>query len=454
MNATARSQALQVPSELRPYQAQGVQFLYDSAAALLADEMGLGKTVQASIAISALVAEGGVGRAMIVSPASLTLNWERELAKWAPRLSVRRVTGNADERQCWYSLPVDVLVLSYEQVRIDALDRIQAGQFDLVVLDEAQRIKNRDSRTSFACRLLKPERAWALSATPLENSRADLEAVFSFLQPGLLSGRASRAELHERMAPHFLRRRKTDVLPDLPPVLEQELMLELSAEQQKAYDDIWFSREEALQGEEHPIQAVELFAVLTRLKQACNREPLSGVSCKLDALRLTIDAISTAYDKIIVFSQYVETLEWIASQLDNDVPVTIYHGGQSQTERDEIISSFETTPGPKVLLMSLRAGGVGLNLGSASTVVLFDRWWNPAVERQAIYRAHRFDRSQPLYVVKYLVQNTIEERINEILSKKQHLFDEYIEGAISAEGAGLSRAELMGILELQSTDTE
>jgi len=440
-----------LPAPLRAYQWAGVSFLFRSEGALLADEMGLGKTVQAAVALALALRTPDISRALVVAPASLTLNWERELSRWAPRLTVRRVVGGDNERASAYQLPIPVLVASYEQIRVDALDRIPHGTFDLVLLDEAQRIKNRDSRTAFACRLLSRRVSWALTGTPLENSRSDLESVFSFVRPGLLSKMMSKEEMFAKLEPHLLRRKKAEVLADLPPVIIQDLIIDLTDEQQAAYDATWGDRVETLAEEPRPVSTTALFAVLTKLKQICNFDSRTNRSSKVDALRILLESLYEPTDKVIVFSQYVETLKWLSRQL-RGIPHDLFYGGLDAQARDDIVTRFEASPGPRILLMSLRAGGVGLNLQAASVVVLFDRWWNPAVELQAIYRAHRFDRSQPLHVLRFVVHNTVEERINEILESKQALFDEYIEEAPSAEVKILTRGELLRVLDLRQEE--
>lgn len=443
---------LDLPAPLREYQWEGVSFLFRSSAGLLADEMGLGKGVQAAVALALALKRPEISRALVVAPSSLSLNWERELAKWAPNLVVRRVIGGDDERQAAYQLPIEVLIASYEQIRTDALDRIPEGTFDIVVLDEVQRIKNRHSRTAFACRLLPRRCSWALSATPLENSRADLESVFAFLKPGLVNKQMKKEEMFFRVGPHLLRRRKADVLADLPPVIVQDLVVDLADEQRHAYEQVWGGRVEALASEPRPVSTTALFAMLTRLKQICNFDPASERSSKLDAVTTLIESLYQPTDKVIIFSQYVETLEWLAPRLSG-IEHDLYHGGLAAQTRDCIVTKFEGSPGPRILLMSLRAGGVGLNLQSASVVVLFDRWWNPAVEVQAMYRAHRFDRARPLHVLRFLVHSTIEERINEILEAKQALFEEYVEQAPSADVRLLTRGELLRVLELRPGET-
>jgi len=439
---------LKLPSPLRSYQWQGVRFLLDQGSGLIADEMGLGKTVQAVVALSLLLPSCDPGRALVVVPASLRLNWERELSRWAPNLSVRRLQGDAEDRSALYRLPINVLIGSYEQIRDDALMLSSEMRFDVVVLDEAQRIKNASSDTALACRILQRDRSWALTGTPIENVVEDLVSIYRFVFPTLLNLAMSRSEMHERMKPFFIRRRKYDVLRELPPIIVQDIPLELTVQQREAYDKIWMSRHKRVAAGSRGISETALFALLTKLKQLCNFEPESGESSKLEALKLIVEGLSLPEDKLIVFSQYVQTLQWMSSRLDIQVPHEIFHGGLCEDAKEAVIKRFKQETGPRVLLMSLKAGGLGLNLQEASSVLLFDRWWNPAVEYQAIHRAHRFGREKILHVLRFLVVDSVEERIAEVLERKQTLFEQYVESAESASIPVLSRDELMGILEL------
>jgi SNF2 family DNA or RNA helicase len=441
------AQELDLPAALRAYQWQGVSFLARADSALLADEMGLGKTVQAAVALRLALQLPDCDRALIVAPAPLTLNWERELGRWAPNLTVRRLCGSKSDREAGYQLPIPVLVGSYEQVRLDVCTLDPDSHFDIVILDEGQRIKNTDSETAFACRLLPRSRAWVLTGTPVENSVDDLLSIFRFLKPGLLHSGMPRFELHDRIRPFFLRRRKKEVLPDLPPIIVQDLPLELEVAQRRAYDAAWESRKTLIRSQGESVSDGSIFALITRLKQLCNYDPDSDESVKLDSLRLIIDALSEPTDKVLIFSQYVETLKWLSERL-GDIPYDLYHGQLSESVREDALARFEREPGPRALLVSLRAGGVGLNLPSASVVVLFDRWWNPAVENQAIQRAHRFGRDRLLQVVRFLVVDSIEERIDTLLGEKQVLFDQYVEKAENAPVRPFSRNELRTLLDL------
>ncbi len=436
---------LGVPASLHDYQWEGVSFLYRSRSALLADEMGLGKTVQTSVALALLLnGRSGVGRVLIVAPASLTTNWMDELETWAPTIAARRMQGNARAREAFYLLPIPVLVGSYEQIRQDGLDRIPANTFDLVVLDEAQRIKNRNSATALACRLLPRTRSWALSATPLENDPSDVVSILSFLDPEIRPGE-SPFRLRARLDAMMLRRRKLEVRAELPPVILQDLRLDLSGVQRNAYDELWEKRAETIrEGAEGGDPGAAILGLITRLKMVCNF--VEDASSKFEALEVIAEGAGKS-GRILVFSQFVRTLQWASDRLK--LPHGFLTGAMTPAERQAAIDEFRHGPAPRVLLVSLRAGGVGLNLGEATHVVLFDRWWNPAVENQAIYRAHRFDREEPLHVVRFLATDTIEERISEILEQKELLFDEVVETA-GAEARRFTRNELIRILEISN----
>ena len=431
-----------MPSSLRPYQWEGVQFLRANDCALLADEMGLGKTVQALVALE--LGRRTYRRVLVITPTSLSLNWLREFDTWAPELAVRRLTGTAEDRALTYRLPIQILIASYEQVRLDIQGFQGYVRFDLVILDEAQRVKNPSSATTLACRLIQRDRSWALSGTPLENRPEDLISIFRFLKPQLLKAGMSLRELHSAMGPHFLRRTKKNVLSELPPIIVRDIHLELGTNQRAAYDAVWNSRLRMIQDYEKGNGITNMLQVLTRLKQLCNFEGESQESVKLDVLHSLLDSIRASSEKVLIFSQYVETLEWLSQRID--IPHEVFDGTLLVDARERMLSTFRHQSGPRALLISLKAGGVGLNLQEASTVILFDRWWNPATEDQAIQRAHRFGRRLPLQVVRFVVEDSVEERIAEVLEEKRDLFYEYVESAPSQAEMNASEGQLRHIL--------
>lgn len=431
-------------TKLRPYQEQGVQFLLSRKSVLLADEMGLGKTIQTIVAIE--VGKEKYSRVLIVCPASLCLNWFREVEMWAPRITVRRVIGNSNDRRYTYRLPVQILIASYEHVRSDTESILSEIEFDLVVYDEAQRIKNVNSATNWACRLIRKNQAWALSGTPLENSPEDLRGIFRVLDPKVLYSGMSPTEVHKAIEGVFLRRTKAQVLQELPPILIRDLRLELGKHQKQAYERVWNNRFQSVLQNGENVTIANMFSVLTNLKQICNFDRETGQSVKLDVLRELLESIESNNGRVLIFSQYVETLFWLSDRLE--ISHDMFHGGLSQEEKDRTVQSFKKKTGPNALLISLKAGGVGLNLPEASTVIMFDRWWNPAVESQAIQRAHRYGKSNSLEVIRFLVEDTVEQRINDILETKAELFDRYISDAPSHDLKTLSKDSLRKILKV------
>jgi SNF2 family DNA or RNA helicase len=254
--------------------------------------------------------------------------------------------------------------------------------------------------------------------------------------------------MHERIPPHFLRRKKSEVLTELPPIQIQDVPLELTRPQRDAYDSVWQDREELMAAGGPQSGSANLLAIITRLKQICNLDPDTDASCKLEALKLILANLYQSNEKVLIFSQYVNTLNWLSGQLE-EFPHHLFHGGMSTQQKDKSMDQFKSLPGPRGLFISLKAGGVGLNLQEASVVVLFDRWWNPATEDQALGRAHRMGQEAAVHVYRFAVLNTIEERIGEILAKKELMFAEYIDNAESAEIPAFDNTDLFKLLDLQ-----
>ncbi|MBN1909097.1 MAG: DEAD/DEAH box helicase [Pirellulales bacterium] len=445
--------ALRFPHQPFAFQYQGVAFLYPRQAAILADEMGLGKTMQSITAIRLLVHRAEVRRALLVCPKPLVTNWQREFALWAPELPVTAIEGNQAKRAWQWELPdVPVKIANYELLHRDRalLDRDHpALDFDLVVLDESQRIKNRHSATSQAVRSLRSRRRWALTGTPVENSTEDLVGIFEFLAPGFLSPDMRPRRMGRTVADHVLRRTKEQVLVDLPPKLFRDAELSLSPEQADAYqlaEGEGVVRLNQL-GQELSIQHV--FELVLRLKQICNFDPATQASAKLERLEADLEEVADSGRKAIVFSQWVQTLEQLRDRLGRFRPLE-YHGRVPTARRDAVLAQFRDDPSCHVLLISYGAGSVGLNLQFASYVFLFDRWWNPAVEDQAINRVHRIGSSGPVTVTRFLMLDTIEERIARILEEKRELFDTIFSDTASQRKLSLTQDEIFSLFDLKS----
>jgi SNF2 family DNA or RNA helicase len=443
------SSSLAFPVEPFDFQFQGAAFLYPRYAAVLADEMGLGKTMQAITAIRLLVHAGEVSRVLVICPKPLVTNWQRELAHWAPELPVATIEGEQDKRRWhWRQLEAPVKIANYELLQRDrAIIAEIDPPFDLVVLDEAQRIKNRASATSQCVRAIPRRRNWALTGTPVENSPQDLVGIFEFLAPGYLSDAMSARKLGRAAVDYVLRRTKDKVFSELPPKMFRDAEVDLTPAQRASYElaeKEGVVRLEAL-GREVTIQHV--FELVLRLKQICNFDPATGDSSKFERLAADLDEVAASGRKAIVFSQWVGTLALLAQRLATLRPL-LYHGQVSLRERERAIGEFRDDPRRHLMLLSYGAGGVGLNLQFASYVFLFDRWWNPAVEDQAINRAHRIGTAGPVTVTRFLALDTIEERIDQILREKREIFDTIFSDVEPARNLGLTQQEIFGLFNL------
>ena len=444
-------EALCLPLEPFPYQWQGIAFLYPRFSAILADEMGLGKTMQAILTIRLLLHASEIRSVLLVCPKPLMTNWVREFGLWAPELPVTTIAGEQQRRTWQWRLPgVAVKIANYELLMRDReVITSREVQFDLVVLDEAQRIKNRNSVTSQVVNSISRRRSWALTGTPIENSPEDLVSIFEFLSPGHLSPGISPRRLGRAVSDFVLRRTKDRVLTDLPPRLFRDAELDLTPEQRLSYemaesDGVLRLTE---MGDQATIQHV--FELVLRLKQICNFDPATSSSCKLERLTADLEEVAASGQKAIIFSQWVETLRSLHRRLRRFGALE-YHGRIPSSRRDGLIEQFRNDPDTHILLMSYGAGSVGLNLQFSQYVFLFDRWWNPAVEDQAINRAHRIGVTGPVTVTRFLTLETIEERINQILIQKREMFDTILSQTNAPRSKGLSQHELFGLFNLQA----
>ncbi|MBS3679128.1 SNF2 helicase associated domain-containing protein [Ornithinibacillus massiliensis] len=430
-------------ASLRSYQNTGFQWFKSLSqyrlGGILADDMGLGKTLQS---IAFLASELGEHPHLIVVPSSVVYNWKNEFEKFAPSLQVTIMTGNPQERheRMNQNKDADVWITSYATLRQD-ITLYRELSFQTLILDEAQYIKNYATKTSKAIREINASRRFALSGTPIENSIDELWAIFQVVLPGLMPNQKSFKQLpHDKIAtitkPFILRRLKKDVLKELPDKIESVSVSELTAQQKELY--VGYLRQlqqetvQSLQQSGFQQNRMKILAGLTRLRQICCHPSLfienyEGQSGKLELLMETVRNAIANGKRMLIFSQFTSMHEIIIEKLTEAGIDYFYLSGQTpSSERLEMSERFNN--GEKsVFLISLKAGGTGLNLTGADTVILYDLWWNPAVEDQATGRAHRFGQKNVVQVIRLITEGTIEEKIYELQQKKRELIDKVIQ---------------------------
>lgn len=450
--AEASSTTLTVPNfvgELRDYQQRGVEWLTfltsHGFGALLADDMGLGKTIQV---IAWLLMEPRPRPALIVAPLTLLANWRHELRRFAPSLRVYVHQGENRHVASGFARTVkdaDVTLTSYNLLVKDYSSFAEV-EWQALVLDEAQAIKNPTTQVARAVRALTPKKRLALTGTPIENSVADLWSIEEFLNPGFLGDYRAFAErfvrpiaadgvgaasqrLRHALEPFILRRLKTDprIAAELGEKREIREYCELSPEQRREYETA-LAEFRAL---EHT--SGEVFALITRLKLICD-----GAG-KLERLVELVTSIFEAGESALVFTQYAKVGHWLCEELEKRFGrrFPFLHGGLSAREREDAVRAFQTSKRPNLFLLSLKAGGFGLNLTKATHVIHFDRWWNPAVEAQATDRAHRIGQSENVFVHLFVSAGTLEEHVDDILRQKSRLANSIITEAEWLEAAKL-----------------
>ena len=434
-----------------PYQLEGIAFLMPRHAALLADEMGLGKTMQAILSLRLLFHAGLIRNALLVCPKALVSNWAREFRLWAEDLPFEVIGGNTQTRRAgWLVSNCALKIVNYELLTRDTRWVADARvSFDVVVLDEAQRIKNRDAKIARAVRSIRRQRSWALTGTPIENRPEDLINIFAFIDPERIPAETPVKRLPQWTGDSILRRTKEEVLADLPPKSIRDTFLDLTAAQRTAYEKAEMEGVVFLNALGDTITIHHVFELVMRLKQICNFDPLTRQSAELEQLQADLQEVAESGRKAIVFSQWVEPLEYLAKVLQDLGPL-LFHGKVPLRQRHAVLERFQRDAASHVLLMSYGTGSVGLNLQFASYVFLFDRWWNPAVEDQAINRAHRIGQRNPVIVTRFVMQNTIEERIAEILANKRQLFHELIEQNGPPPTLGRTEEEIFSLFDIQA----
>jgi superfamily II DNA or RNA helicase len=437
---------------LREYQLSGFDWLTRLAAnnlgGILADEMGLGKTVQT---LAFLRAHQADGPALVVCPTSLVTNWENEARKFTPELQTLVLEG-ADRAARFKSIAgVDIVITSYALLRRD-IDALREINFSTAVLDEAQHIKNPETQNAQAAYALRANHRFVLTGTPMENSVRDLWSIMNFALPGYLGDRRDFRERYElpiargsapevqrrlsrRLQPFLLRRRKRDVAKDLPEKIEQVVLSSLTSHQRAAYDALLREIQRGLGGSGKNLntgaQRMKMLTGLLRLRQVCCDLRLVGIdkaetSAKLDLLDELLEEAIDGEHRVLVFSQFVSMLHLIRERLEKlEIPFCYLDGSTNQ--RQEIVDRFQSDSAIPVFLISLKAGGVGLNLSAADTVIHFDPWWNPAVEAQATDRAHRIGQTRVVTAYKLITRDTVEEKILRLQEKKRAAIDAAIE---------------------------
>ncbi|MBI5036673.1 DEAD/DEAH box helicase [Candidatus Micrarchaeota archaeon] len=470
--------------ELRPYQKRGAGWLDFlggmGLGALLADDMGLGKTVQV-IAYATKLAGQGETPVLVVCPTSVITNWAREFARFSPKTRVKihhgsDRSGNQGFRK--EAGQADVVITSYALAWRDE-EELDSVKWAAVVLDEAQNIKNPLAKQSRRVKNIPAKYRIALTGTPIENRLSDMWSIMEFLNPGFLghwqqfkerfakpieskADEEKMEALRNALSPLVLRRLKTDkkIIRDLPEKTESTEWCTLTPEQATLYQAVVDSSLEKIDAEEGERRRMEVFATITRLKQICNHpanylkdsRSLGQRSGKVERLRELLDTIAAEGESCLVFSQYTEMASMLCDGLkkESDTPVSYLHGQLSRQQRDAVVNEFQAEGAPPgVLILSLKAGGTGLNLTSANNVIHFDRWWNPAVENQATDRAHRIGQKKNVFVYKLVTRGTIEEKIEDILRRKKDLADSVV-GSGESILARMSGKELKKMLELDA----
>lgn len=443
------------PHPLFPYQIAGVEFLMGNESALLADDMGTGKTVMTIAALRILAQQAKVKRALIVCPLSVLNEWKKHLHEWAFDLVPVYVRGDKRQRSALWKSDAHVYVTTYDTLRGDIESKTfpadRHDMFDVVVLDEAHHVKNLTSGRSKAVRKLQTRQRWALTGTPVQNRIEELHALFEFLRPGYLTGYTNPQFVKQRIEPYYLRRRKQDVLADLPPKERQEIWLELDNDQRAVYDAAEMAIQDELRQLGDDVNEIIINRSVTKLKQLCNFAPNKGTSPKVTQLKEHVEQIVNAGNKVIVFSQFIgEGIDKLEKAL-KAYGVAKIVGDQSESERARQITIFKQSRNVNILLASVRAAGEGLNLVEANYVIHFDHWWNPAVMWQAEDRVHRRGQRLAVNVYAYWVYDTIEERIYELLEQKKLLFQQLFDAdsaAITLEKA-ITMDEWLDILKVK-----
>ena len=429
---------------LRPFQMVGVQWLIEHRTGILADDMGLGKTAQALRALASLVVEGEIASALVICPKSLLANWESECTRWVPELTVIRcVPSKRHAEGVWSALlgRVHIIITSYEQLRpLPAV--LRSTHWDLVIADEAHRLRRSQAGLVKAFRLMDVGRFWALTGTPIERHEIDLATLLSLLAPSRFSGKSAESDLlglRARAQPYILRRLKTDVLRELPEIIDTKELLELSPQQQREYS--------AARSEPLPKDTGQVLQRITLLRSICDVATSTDASVKLDRVVQILQAIQEAGEKAVVFSYLLRPLEILSARLsgaDRSLRAVKLTGELSIGQRARVVNEFKADPGIVALLCSSRVGGEGLTLTEANHVIFINEWWNPSANSQARDRVVRIGQRRIVHVHRFRCKGTIEEVLEQILRRKNETFANVVDAL--ATGAPVTEVEAQALL--------
>jgi SNF2 family DNA or RNA helicase len=459
--------------ELRPYQKAGYNWLrflnQYKFGGCLADDMGLGKTIQ-TLALLQSLKENEGGTSLLIMPTSLVYNWMLEAKKFTPKLKIHAYVGTNRNKNKELFGNYDLILTSYGITRIDK-DLFKEFYFNYIILDESQAIKNPSSNIFQSVKELQSSFKLTLTGTPLENSSMDIWSQMTFINPGLLGGQkffkdeflnpieknhdeVKTHKLYTIIKPFILRRHKSQVAKELPPKTENVKFCDMTEEQEKQYEEAksYYRNQILTQFDEQGSgkSQIVLLQGLTRLRQLANHplmvdESYGGDSGKMESLSHMIESAVLEGHKILIFSQFVKHLSIVRKHLDKYHISYAYLDGTTK-DRQGQVDLFQKNEDIKIFLISLKAGGTGLNLTAADYVFLLDPWWNPAVESQAIDRAHRIGQTQNVMIYRFITRNTVEEKIMKLQSKKKKLAEELItteEGMMKS----LSRDDIANLLE-------
>lgn len=444
-----------ITGEPRHYQQTGFNWLaflnQYGFSGILADDMGLGKTLQVLMLFAYLKEHNKLNNpSLIIVPTTVVFNWLNEVQKFAPELKVLVLTGSKDRQAKIKKIPEhDLIITSYALIRND-LSHYAEIQFEYLVLDEAQYIKNHKTQVTQAVKCLQSNYRLALTGTPIENRYSELWSIFDFLMPGFLSTygyfksfyESEQDRLQRKIKPFLLRRTKKAVLTELPPKNEIDSFCEMLPEQEQLYMSILQSQRKEVYAlmQQKGIEQIQIniLASLLKLRQTCCHPALLKdqktivESAKFNQYKELLEEITDAKAKVVVFSQFVQMLTIMRNHLESEKISYVYLDGSTKN-RQEVIEKFNKDESVQVFLCSLKAGGFGINLTSANYVILYDPWWNPAVEQQAMDRVYRIGQTKEVFVYKMITKNTVEEKILKLQAKKRSMIEQVIHGGGSGE---------------------